>query len=314
MRMAGIVTMEQAKDRIDQLESQIEYLQEHIDGLDKEVARMERDQGTIHAAILQDKKNIAKELDSEKEKNKKLMENLKQLEIMVNELNSIKQAAMKHSNSGKDAGTNQTITKHVKTISELTEKLKSTELKLETNSKRIGMSQREINKLKKENSELKLLNSKEIKCKSAKENNTPTTKANENKSPSETKTVGVDPEEVESLNQQILKLNNRISELQSFENQYKSKINEANITESQCRQLKLQLEANAATLESVMAQNEKNSDELIHVSCERDELLKALELFSGQLAQVQSQISSLTEERDNALRLYQQVFIFVNFF
>jgi hypothetical protein len=40
--------------------------------------------------------------------------------------------------------TNQTITKHVKTIAELSDKLKSTELKLETNSKRIGMSQKEI--------------------------------------------------------------------------------------------------------------------------------------------------------------------------
>jgi predicted RNase H-like nuclease (RuvC/YqgF family) len=82
--------MEAARDRIEQLELQIEYLQEHIDGLDKEVAAMEQEQGTIHAAILHDKNQIAIELDKEKSRTKDLMKNLSQLERMVTELNELK--------------------------------------------------------------------------------------------------------------------------------------------------------------------------------------------------------------------------------
>jgi prefoldin subunit 5 len=88
--MAGIVTFEQATDRIEQLELQIEYLQEHIDSLDGEVASMEREQGTVHAAILHEKKQLLIDLESEKSKNKVMMKNLKQLETMINELNSMK--------------------------------------------------------------------------------------------------------------------------------------------------------------------------------------------------------------------------------
>lgn len=46
--------------------------------------------------------------------------------------------------SGVGMTTSQSVAKHLKTIADLNEKLKATELKLETNSKRISMSQKEI--------------------------------------------------------------------------------------------------------------------------------------------------------------------------
>lgn len=79
-----------ARDRIEQLEIQIEYLQEHINGLETEVQALEQDQGTIHAAILHDKNKLSVDLDAEKNKTKDLVTNLQQLEKMVGELNDMK--------------------------------------------------------------------------------------------------------------------------------------------------------------------------------------------------------------------------------
>eukprot|EP00842_Homolaphlyctis_polyrhiza_P003827 jgi/Hompol1/4445/HPOL_000207-RA len=81
-RTAGIVDLHTAKDRIEQLEIQIEYLQEHIDGLEKELAVFERERDTIQSAFVNDRDNLAAELRNERERTAGLLQNLAKLEAM----------------------------------------------------------------------------------------------------------------------------------------------------------------------------------------------------------------------------------------
>lgn len=138
VHMAGITTIESARDRIGQLELQIEYLQEHIDGLEKDILTLEADQGTIHAAILNDKHGIDLERRDAANRNKELLENVARLEKMFSDLNEIKPGA-----ASKAAKENTTL-KNIKKIGELTEKLKTSESKIEVNAKRINMFQKEV--------------------------------------------------------------------------------------------------------------------------------------------------------------------------
>jgi chromosome segregation ATPase len=109
------------------------------------------------------------------------------------------------------------------------------------------------------------------------------------------------------LSLKLAQVQDRLAELESADRDHQSALLELHETKSKCRQYSLQLEANMVTLQSIVDEKTRSSDELDHTKRERDELLHALEDFSSQLSQVHSEISVLTSERDNALQLYKQV-------
>jgi hypothetical protein len=136
--IAGIIDMNTANDRIRQLEIQIEYLQEHIDSLEKELAALEQGHSAVHSGIIKERDQMARDLESERVKSKELLKNLQKLEQLVSDLNQIKDPLLKPSKP------NPNSLKNSRHIAELGEKLKATQLKLETNNKRIAMYQKDI--------------------------------------------------------------------------------------------------------------------------------------------------------------------------
>jgi DNA repair exonuclease SbcCD ATPase subunit len=135
----GITDLESAKDRIEQLEVQIEALQEHIDGLETENEQLDSTKTAIHTAIVEERDLARKQLAEEQEKSAKLVANLKNLENMVNELDE--RVPKPTVTSSIVASSN---TKNAKTIKELKEKVISLEQKYEQSSKRCGMLQKEL--------------------------------------------------------------------------------------------------------------------------------------------------------------------------
>ncbi|KAL2915535.1 hypothetical protein HK105_204937 [Polyrhizophydium stewartii] len=178
-RTAGIHDIETAKDRIDQLEIQVEYLQDHIDGLEKELATYEAERGTVQTAFVSERDQLASDLQAERERTAGLLKNLSKLESMVNDLNLARNAspapkqgtnqflsapqasayptgAAASTSSGLASKPGQpAVVKHLKQIADLTDKLKQAQQKLEQANRRLGTLSSEKQKLTQELEQLK---------------------------------------------------------------------------------------------------------------------------------------------------------------
>lgn len=297
-RIIGIASLEAALDRIEQLETQIEFLQEHIESLEKEVGEMEREQGTVHATILNDKDDLAVELQFEKKRSKELLDNLAKLQVMVDELNDLKNGKQKAHHPSTNVP-NSSVVKHIKRIAELEDKLKTTELKLETNTKRIGMFQREIAKSKSE--KLKLSQAAAP---------LPTNAATQVVSTVENRDsdANVGKAELEAAE----RVHNRT--MLQLEKKYDTALTELQESKSQVDRLSLKLESCDKMIDTLNSKLVSERGEVEHISrfyCsnirERDCLIQALETFESQLSSVKSHISGITAEKDNAIELYKQM-------
>ncbi|TPX46008.1 hypothetical protein SeMB42_g03840 [Synchytrium endobioticum] len=92
---AGIRDLTVARQRIEQLEMQVEYLQEHVDGLEKELSSYEAGQQTMLAIKEDELQALQLDLNREKERGDGLLKNLNKLEGMLHELQGLKAASPK---------------------------------------------------------------------------------------------------------------------------------------------------------------------------------------------------------------------------
>ncbi|KAJ3257999.1 hypothetical protein HK103_004133 [Boothiomyces macroporosus] len=297
MRNIGISDLETAKDRIEQLEIQTEYLQEHINGLEKEVEDLENTKSMVQSSFVEEKRELAQKLAQERERNAKLMENLENVEKMVNQLNPNTIQVSKNPSNIKNA----------KTISELNDKLKAANLKSEQSSKRILMLQKDINKLTKENKLLtEKLNSKPNEITNA-----------ESKVNAESKINVESKIELESARKEIAHLRSILQEQEKvsvpnrenehLQRQLKALYQENSIQKSTLETLTFKIDTSDRILQDVKIENTCLVRQYETCKKERDDMIAALESFEGELAELCDQITQITQERDNLLELYKQV-------
>ncbi|TPX37474.1 hypothetical protein SmJEL517_g00561 [Synchytrium microbalum] len=145
---AGIRDLTVARQRIEQLEMQVEYLQEHADGLEKELASYESGQQTMLAIKEDERLAMKHELDREKERGDGLLKNLSRLETMLNELQGLKAASPRRQNvdskvsrskSKDERDKKEHVSKiPIRQVADLTDKLKSTEALLKSTNHQLS--------------------------------------------------------------------------------------------------------------------------------------------------------------------------------
>ncbi|KAJ3322105.1 hypothetical protein HDV06_003556 [Boothiomyces sp. JEL0866] len=285
VRNIGISDLETAKDRIEQLEIQTEYLQEHINGLEKEVEGLENTKSMVQSSFVEEKRTLAQKLGEERETNAKLMKNLENLEKMVNELNPNTIQTQK----------NNSHIKNAKTISELTDKLKAANLKAEQSSKRILMLQKDINRLTKENKAL------------AEQLNSKVSQKIKNESTVELESAKKEIAQLRSLLDRHDRSVSSNKEVENLEKQVKALYQENSIQKSTLETLSFKIDTSDRILQDVKIENTGLIRQYEQCRNERDDLISALETFEGELAELCEQITQITLERDNLLILYKQV-------
>nr|KAJ3420272.1 v-type proton ATPase 16 kDa proteolipid subunit 2 [Polyrhizophydium stewartii] len=303
-RTAGIHDIETAKDRIDQLEIQVEYLQDHIDGLEKELATYEAERGTVQTAFVSERDQLASDLQAERERTAGLLKNLSKLESM-----------------------------HLKQIADLTDKLKQAQQKLEQANRRLGTLSSEKQKLTQELEQLKASVAKGGDAKSGKNQQIPRfveVGVSTRDSPVRSaKSVTIDPytdaddsmrhmRDLElnqiNLEAQLRRADAQLAHLDATRRDLEQHRAKVASLQRECDSLASQLSLVTSKLENterfgkeLMANQKHVLDELTNTQRERDDLLRALENFGDQVTQLHSRVQSVTSDRDNMALLYDQV-------
>ncbi|KAJ3201675.1 hypothetical protein HDU82_007932, partial [Entophlyctis luteolus] len=108
-----------ARERISQLELQIEHLQEHIDTLEKERAGVKEEKASFAQAFEDERRFLKMEIEEEREKNLKMLDATTRLEKMVSELNVMKDAINKDVNFRNNEQASSAVQKLKREISQL---------------------------------------------------------------------------------------------------------------------------------------------------------------------------------------------------
>ncbi|KAL5033378.1 hypothetical protein BDV3_000368 [Batrachochytrium dendrobatidis] len=313
---AGIVDIETAKDRIEQLEIQIEYLQEHIDTLEKELSQAGVERDVVQAAIINERDHLREDLKEEQEKTKGLMENLTQLERMVNELD-VSRATTPAGKLG-----SQPVVKHLKQISELKDTLKTTQQKLDRTTSRLNTVIHERQKL-----------SHQIESLKKNENNNHTNSGDKKLADTHEKTQSFKSKlpkasSSENENSKVSELELKLINLQAQLDQLTCVQDKLDTSQEKLDKLEKKLSdiqhdrADAVSKLSLVTEKLAHSeqfcskilddqrivlDDLTNTKRERDDLLQALESFGSQVTELHDRIQAITADRDNMTQLYTQV-------
>ncbi|KAJ3300836.1 hypothetical protein HK104_000030 [Borealophlyctis nickersoniae] len=168
-RQPSIHELPIAKQRIEQLELQIEYLQEHIEGLEKEVSGFDEEKQTLYAALDEEKRVLAEELQRERERSAGLMKNLGKLEGLVNELGTLTPGSPKKGTDREREANKENmdklsvdqiralrngLRKQEKRIGELSELLKTNKQALQSSNEQSAVLETQCDKLAQETRQL----------------------------------------------------------------------------------------------------------------------------------------------------------------
>ncbi|KAH6564305.1 hypothetical protein BASA83_011775 [Batrachochytrium salamandrivorans] len=320
-RTAGIVDIEAAKDRIEQLEIQIEYLQEHIDGLEKELVNLEKDREVVQAVVVDERDQLSEDLKTERERTKELLINLTHLERMVNEID-INRPGFPASKTVNAKSSSLPISKHLKQISELTDKVNTTQQKLERTTLRLNTISKEKQKVEQELVALKKIDSSE------------TTRSDKNKDVEKCIPSGATGSNISKLHVskdkdvQIQELQSDLVNLKLQLDRSTSLQKELHASSDELSTLKANLgeieKERATAISRLTLTTEKLAhaeqycthvidnqqavlEDLTNTQRERDDLLRALENFGSQVTELHDRVQLITADRDNMAQLYAQV-------
>jgi chromosome segregation ATPase len=280
-RVQGIHDLETAYDRIESLETQIEALQEHIDSLEREVEQYEDKKMGYQTVLVEEKNHLERELERERTKTKGLLENLTHLEKMVNELghrapSPTKPAPIKVRFSNKNA----------KQVQEWKEKYKLLQVKQEQSLKRLGMVQKDVQRLQNENK--KLLDECQVLRK-------------------KTAGEGVRAKEVQKPKDESSG-SSRVQKKDKWESKDKGESKETKLQDlqKQLDQHQVQSQHLVQTIQDLQTRNQEWDHQYQECVQEKQMLMEALEGFEVQVGELCDTVSRVGRDRDRYKELYEQ--------
>ncbi|KAJ3396651.1 hypothetical protein HDU92_002277 [Lobulomyces angularis] len=313
-----------AKRRIDQLEMQLEQLQEHIQLLEADISKFEEEKKLILESCDDERKLVENDLEQEKIKNGALLKNLSKLEIMVSDLDRIKNSSSPMKNKLKNSYSNQEnslqpnnasqpISKNIRQLSELQSKLRTCQENLKIKNERIESVKLEKTKLSEENN---LLKNKVIELE--KKNATVLEKKKATLIPKPTVESNFQSSIPVPTNSNVKKLEGKLKTLEeeklTMESTIKTMLTEKNSDKNLLNERVLEINLLNNQLENFKYVNAESHKKQLDLESslkisenEQKKLVEALEKFEDFLSQINVEVEIVTSERDNLSRLYQQV-------
>ncbi|KAJ3033382.1 hypothetical protein HK097_004862, partial [Rhizophlyctis rosea] len=314
-----------ARARIEQLELQIEYLQEYVEGLEKESTSHESEKQAIHAAANEEKAAISAELAREKERVEGLLRNLERLEGMVGELERIKSGRKK---DGRQSSPERRGSERKEGRCGCEEKIRAGEEKVREAIGKIDeltAQLRKVDKAKRDiEEEVEVLRKRVKSLDSIREE----TECEDGDKAEDDKTIeklrkqnhelGLKVKELESLRWSLEKevgmvkrkvqdthlLEKEISTLQTRNTLLQTELDRS---KSEVTKLGRVLDTRGVEMEGMEVREGILRKEVEGVRRERDELMSALKRFEMQIEDMRRQAEIISEERDAVEGLYKQV-------
>ncbi|KAJ3035122.1 hypothetical protein HDV00_004293 [Rhizophlyctis rosea] len=319
-----------AKARVEQLELQMEFLQEHIEGLEKEASLFEDEKKNICSASKDGTAKMSADLAREKERCAGLLKNLQHLEKMVDEM---KGTISKRSNASRPASPQKVESEEMKgskadikcncanDARAANERAEKAQAELDGMRKQLQTIQQEKKaaeqKARAVSDELAKVQKTAVAQRFGDGNDHNAIETVE-KLRSENTNLILQLKEAQSrswvLQNDMKDLQQKLQQLQLSQNdiedlQLRNKTlqRELDVQRSEVKRLVRMLDATEFEKEGVSSREQRLYAEMDGVSRERDELLVALRKFEHQLSDVQRQAEIISEERDSIEGLYKQV-------
>ncbi|KAJ3019184.1 hypothetical protein HKX48_002318 [Thoreauomyces humboldtii] len=331
-----VQSLDVANVRIEQLEKQLTYLQEHVDSLEKEIVIHEEDRQTLYKSVNSEKREMAAELQKERQRAKDLVHKISALEKRVGQYNDLKDNSIR-SEARRKWGGDVSPTKmggEGRPVDRPASPGLPSMRHSVSGTGRVDDStalRNEIKRLQQENAQLSAAQEEETSA--APPANRPVNGAAKPAS---------NAEELESLRAEVRKLHEEnqmlMSKLQQSEAQQwatendlmglKRQADQANKLDAELGSIKAraqsyqrelaqqqadfervnqQLETTTAASNQLELRNARLQSTLALVQVERTQLLDALHKFEAQLAEVQSSVEVVTADRDNLTAMYEQI-------
>ncbi|KAJ3063778.1 hypothetical protein HDU98_000438 [Podochytrium sp. JEL0797] len=289
-------TLPLARARIEQLESQILYLQEHIDTLEQERAGVVEENEGFAQGFVDERVFLKQQVREEREKNLDMLKAVKRLEGMVRELGVMKEGidAMKGGRGGGAKGLSGTGLAGSPGAGS-----RSPEAKVSPDSKNRHISLDLVNEIEHLNNQVSNLESI-VSEKSAR--------------------IAFLEQEMKSLRAhsptRVSDLRELETQVQQLQQQVKEKEKQRSGLERDGHNLRRQLEFAIQNSEKadqlgrdyneLVEQHAEIDKELHLVTKEREDLMNVLTKFESQLTEMNETVQQITSDRDNMNSLYQQ--------
>ncbi|TPX64074.1 hypothetical protein SpCBS45565_g06173 [Spizellomyces sp. 'palustris'] len=333
-KVQNIQDLNVARQRIEQLEMQLEYLQEHVEGLEKEISAHDEEKQTLYATLDAEKQSLGQQLARERDRTKGLLNSVDKLERMVEQNDIIREKGIRN-DAKKKRGMSPEKQKP-ESDPEAPPKVDSAEepsgATAEANAnedrRHVKRLQDEIETLKKENARL----SEYMRTRPPEQVIPPgsgdSARRQEEREPSL-------PQQIQKLEDEKTSLTIRLREteaqkwaLETDLTSLRGQIDHASKLESELVSLRTraqvlqrelatqQIECNRVTRglevaekikDEALANQTRLATSLDAVQRERDDLILVLQKFEMQLTDVQSCVEIVTADRDNIAALYTQV-------
>ncbi|KAJ3136723.1 hypothetical protein HK100_001477 [Physocladia obscura] len=259
-----------ARQRISQLELQIEHLQEHIDSLEKERAGVSDEKAQFALGFEDERRFLKMEIEEEREKNIKMLEATKELEKMVGELIIMKEGIEKSAakkigdREGKLEKANDELRIETENLLRKVSNLESIVLEKST---RVNFLEHEIENFR-------------------------------NRSPTQNL--------AQNLESKITELTNQINDRDNLKNGLERDLQ--NLRRQLEFAMKNNEKAEEIILahSRLQVQKQELDQEFESVKKERDDLINVLRKFEEQLTDMHEAVQQLTSDRDNFSLLYRQ--------
>jgi chromosome segregation ATPase len=281
-RVQGIHDLETAYDRIESLETQIEALQEHIDSLERELEQWEDKKMGYQTVLVEEKNHVERELEREKAKTQGLLENLTHLEKMVNELGHRAPSPVKPMPTSHIKV--KVIDENAKAVQEWKEKYKMLQVKQEQSLKRLGMLQKDVQRL--QNANKKLL----TECEELRKNSL------EEREQGRTGSVRVVKEPEPNTGKKAKEAKSEPSKEQVQLQELQRKWDQHQAQTKQLHQ----------TIQDLRSENQRGEIQYQELVREKEELMEALEGFEIQIGELCDTVERVGRDRDRYRELYEQ--------
>ncbi|KAJ3127363.1 hypothetical protein HK098_006447 [Nowakowskiella sp. JEL0407] len=324
--IADIADLSVAKQRIEQLELQIEYLQEHIFSLEKEQVNYDQDKDKVVSKYEKETKKLQEELNEERERASKMILNLSRLETMVsNQIDVLSPVAVEKIPAKFEPNAVLGVIVFIGTcildlFQKNSDKVKKLEKELKTVNRKLESSQSEVEAKNVECERLtKSLKDAMEKIKGFERQGGASseikTNATEPLSDAEVNRLSEALKKTEEMNKELSEeAKNHLDLLAVKQIEIQTQKERVKELQDELASKQIKLNRLKTTVDGAVHSKDAASDnyvqvlqELSELVKERDELLQALSRFEGHVEEIHKNVEIVTADRDNLAQLYEQV-------
>ncbi|KAI8906492.1 hypothetical protein DFJ77DRAFT_190419 [Powellomyces hirtus] len=324
-KVQKIHDLDVARKRIEQLEVQLHHMQEHTESLEKEISTHDEEKQTLYKAMSTEKRDMADELQRERQRAKDLAQSMATLERMVGQYNDLKEHSIRSDarrRRGSISPSKLNESQGLKSEPPLPSQNPPRMSHQPGEQNEAAALRAQIDKLQQENARLassggaSARKSQDESCdlSSQLEALRQTIRTLEEESRAQ-KARLIETEaqkwamenDLMGLRREVDKTKQREAELAAFRTRAQTLQRDLSLQQAEFNRVSSLLEATSTKTNETEAQKAQLTAELENVQRERDDLILALQKFEDQLAEVQNCVEIVTADRDNIAGMYEQV-------